>query len=263
MIITTLLLMLTMISACGTEPIAEEKAIADASTGQSLGLHKTTVDDKTVYQFMLCDRLRIAEQNDIDKSLSDSETCYNPLVDTKGQPFVLTAEPTATATFIDKTKKVAGKASVVVGAGVLVATSIVFGIKSWKVFVSVEDYFKHSRLMEGIQSAAKKKLHRVISWFKDGKATSFFAAWFLVGDGAFIVFWRILDLNKFYYNNGKKVLFDWGKGDKLYRDNFPYLVNNDWRNTKKVARVHYVLDAIRKDLGSQFNERYRRENPIL
>ena len=257
-----LLMLLLSVSACGTEPLAEQKAIADTSTGQSLGLHKTTIDGMTSYQFLLCDRLRIAEQNDIDKSLVDPQTCYNPLVDNNGQPVVLTAEPTAIASFLDNSKYFVGKASTVVGAVILVAGSVFFVKKSWDIFNRVEIFFKHSRLLDGIRSDSGV-LKRIFSWFKDGKGTSFFAAWFLIGDGAFVLFGRLFNLNKFYYENGKKVLFDWGKGDKLYRENFPYLTNNDWQNTKKVARVHYVLDAIRNDLGCQFSERYRQENPIL
>ena len=258
-ILSTLLL----VNACAHQPLAENRAVADNSTGQSLGLHKTTVDGITSYQFLICNRLRIAEQDDIDKSLTDPQTCYNPLVDDQGQPFVLTAEPTAVASFLDKSKYFVGKASTVVGAGVLVASSVYFGKKVWDIFNGVEHYLKHARVLDGLSSATSKTWRRVVSWFKDGKATSFFATWVLVGDGAFVVLWQVFNLNKFYYDNGKKVLFDWGKGDKLYRDNFPYLVNGDWRDTSKVERVHYVLDAIRKDLGCQFSERYRQENPIL
>lgn len=258
-----ILAMLSLVCACGTEPTAEQKAIADSSTGQSLGLHKTTVDGITKYQFLLCNRLRIAEQDDINKSLTDPQTCYNPLIDAKGQPLALTAEPTVTASFLDKSKYFVGKGLTVVGAGILVAGSVYFGKKTWDIFTGVENHFKHSRLLDGVQSAASGTWGKIVSWFKDGKATSFFATWVIVGDGAFLVLWRVFGLNKFYYDNGKKVLFDWGKGDKLYRDVFPYLVNDDWRNTKKVERVHYVLDAIRKDLGCQFSKRYRQENPIL
>ena len=268
----TMLLAFLLLASCGT-PVSTERAVADKN-GKALGLVQTEVsmDGKPVqvWQFLLCDlkALLDADAATIPKLLADEQVCYNPLLDKQGGAAVYLALPSTRGAAWRSKGRWAVRGLMVVGGGVLAFFSVRLGLKIWKWFSSMEDYIRHSMILKREKAAQArfekglKPRNRFFAWLTGGGVVGFFTWFYLVGDGAFETLRRMWAVNKTYYNNGKKVLFEWGQAEQSYIDNYPYLNNDAWQNTKKVTSIDTLLLGIKKSLGCEFSQRYLSENPL-
>ena len=270
---TGLLVLCLVLSSCSA-PHSTEQAVADYS--QALGLVPTTldVDGKQVqaWQFLLCNRVALlhADSAEMEKLLANPEVCYNPLVDAEGGAAVFFTQPDASAAQLKAKGRWLVKGLMLVGGGVLAFFSIKFGIRTWKWFSNVEDYIRHSQILKreiaakargkNLQEIPKKE--RLLAWLTGGGLVGFFAWFFLVGDGAFTVLGQVWNINKTYFNKGKKVLFEWGLPEQSFINDYPYLINDAWQDTKKTPSIDTLLLGIKNTLKCDFSPRYLKENPL-
>lgn len=265
------LILCLCLAGCGSvAPKGGNRAVADRE--KSLGLVETiaTIDNKRVpvYQFMLCDRGKLENrEQDIETWLTDPQVCYNPFVDENGGATIYLAIPQAKhAALKSSVGKKAAKFAIVATTGVLVFFGVKFGWRIWGPISSMEEYVRHnSFIKKGKQPTPNgaNKATKAVAWFTSGGATTFLATWFIVGDGALSMLHRLWQGGKIYYENGKKVLLQWGRVDGQYRNNEPFLLNNLWLDTKKVASVDDIILGIRNELGCKLSPRYKTENPLL
>lgn len=267
------LLLLCLLESCGVPPTSNELAVADYD--QVLGLVSSEVDidgeQVQVWHFLLCKRAALL-QNDpaaIAELLQDQEVCYNPFIDAKGGAAVYLSPPKAQGDQLKTSGRLLTKSLVVVGGTVLAFFSVKFGWRVWKWFTNIEEYIRYSQILKRAKIAKErseqglKKKNRALAWVSGGGVIGFLAAWVLVGDGAFTMLSRLWNINKTYFNNGKKVLLDWGQPERSYRDDYPYLVNDAWLDTKKSASIDDLLLGIKRTLDCEFSPRYLEENPTL
>ena len=266
-----LLSLYSVLSSCYVPP-STERAVADY--GKALGLVQTEieVDDRTVqaWQFLLCDRVELlhAGADKIAALLANSEICYNPLVDAEGGAAVFLTQPDTSAARTKNTGRWAVKGLMVAGGGVLAFFSIKFGIKTLKWFISTEEYIAYSqRLQREVAAQARedrglKKKNRLLAWITGGGAVGFWAGFVLVGDGALTTLEQVWNINKTYFNQGKKLLLEWGLPEQIYINDYPYLSNDAWQDTKKIDSIDRLLLGIKNTLKCEFSPRYIEENPL-
>ena len=288
LIITSLFVLLGVTVGCGTQENSESKAIADNNKMLGLHLQEVTVDGKKIpaYQFLLCDRFKLLQSPE-KSALQDPDICYNPFVDKKkGVPVYLTTLSTE-ALEQRKLLRTIGKGIVVVGGVALAAVSVKFAAKVWKIMSSFEEYLRYSMRVRRSEKIAKlikeagddaakvakvvereskrehNRLYRAYAWLFGGGITATVAHWFIIGDGAFMFMFDLFFANKAYFDNGRKILYTWGSPEDEYLQSFPYLKNDDWLQTMKVNSVFKVMEGIRKDIGCEYNDRYKDENPLI
>ena len=256
-------------SSCGM-PHGNEQAVADYD--KALGLVQTEIELEgkkvQVWQFLLCDREKLlhAYTDKIKELLDNSDICYNPLVDTEGGAAVYFSQPDTRTARMKAAGRWAAKGLLVAGAGVLAFFSIKFGLKTLKWFTSMEEFIRASKRMKREKMAeelAKKFVHknRLLAWITSGGVVGFLAWFFLVGDGAIKTLEHVWNINKTYFNNGKKVVLEWGLPEQTYINDYPYLVNDAWQDTKKTDTIDRLLLGIKNTLQCEFSPRYIEENP--
>ena len=266
-----LLSLCVVLSSCSA-PHSTEQAVADY--GKALGLVQTEIDvdgrKVQAWQFLLCDRVELlhADMDKIEELLANSESCYNPLVDAEGGAAVFLSQPDTSAARTKAAGSWVVKGLMVVGGGVLAYFSIRFGLRVWKWFTNMEEYIRHSQRLkrEAVAKArtAKglKEKNRHLAWITGGGVVGFLAWFFLVGDGAFTTLGRVWKINKTYFNKGKKVLLEWGLPEQTFINDYPYLVNDAWQDTKKTNSIDRLLLGIKNTLKCEFSPRYVEENPL-
>ena len=266
-----LLLLSILLSSCST-PHSTEQAVADYD--KALGLVQSEVEvegqQKQVWQFLLCDRLTLlhAETDKIKELLTNSEVCYNPLVDADNGAAVFLAQPDTSAARSRAAGRWLVKGGMIAGAGVLAFFSIKFGFKTWKWFSNMEEYIRFTQRLKRVKAAedlAKrglKKKNRLLAWVTGGGVVGFLAWFFLVGDGAFSALGHVWNINKTYFNKGKQVVLEWGLPEQTFINDYPYLVNDAWRDTKKTDSIDRLLLGIKNTLQCEFSPRYLAENPL-
>ena len=156
------------------------------------------------------------------------------------------------------------KGLMLVGGGTLAFFSIKFGIKTWKWFTTFETYVRsyvRYSLLQRSQQGGKTQ-NRLMAWLTGGGLVGFFAWFILVGDGAFTVLEQVWNINKTYFNNGKKVLLEWGLPEQSFINDYPYLVNDAWQDTKYTPSIDTLLLGIKNTLKCGFSPRYLEENPL-
>ncbi len=259
-----LLALWVMCSSCGT-PHATMRAVADYH--KALGLVQSEIElagkKERVWQFLLCDRAALFHADNVEALLTNSEICYNPFVDADGDAAVYFTQPEAEAARTKATLRWVGKGVIVAGGTVLAFASVKFGIKAWKLFTGLEQFVKYSLRMarEKIAKSSSRK-DRLLAWVTGGGAVGFFASWFLVGDGAWKALAQVWGINKTYFNKAKKVVLEWGLPEQTYLDNYPYLVNDAWHDTRKMDAIDRLLLGIKNTLQCEFSPRYIEENPL-
>ena len=270
---SVLLSLCIVLSSCSA-PHSTERAVADYD--KALGLVPTQIEVKgqlvQAWQFLLCDRVELlhAETDKIEELLANSEVCYNPLVDAEGGAAVYLTQPAASAASTKAAGRWVVKGLMVAGGGVLAFFSVKFGLRIWKWFGNVEEYVRYSQRLKR-EAAAKargqdlqkmSKGQRLLAWITGGGAVGFFAWFFLVGDGAFNTLGRLWNINKTYFDNGKKVVLEWGLPEQSYINDYPYLINNAWQDTKKTDSIDRLLLGVKNTLKCEFSPRYLEENPL-
>ncbi len=256
-------------SNCGA-PHGGTQAVADY--GKALGLVKTEieVEDRTVeaWQFMLCDRFELLHADNIASLLANPEVCYNPLVDAEGGAAVFISPPETGAARTKTAALWVVKGLVVAGGGVLAFFSIKFGFKTWKWFTNMETYIRYSQSLKRELAAQARdakgleKKNRLLAWITGGGMLGIVAGVFLVGDGAFTMLGQVWNINKTYFNKGKKAVLEWGRPEQTYINDYPYLVNDAWQDTKKTDSIDRLLVGIKNTLKCEFSPRYIEENPL-
>ena len=271
MIKNTGLLVLCLVFSSCRAPHSTEQAVADYS--KALGLVPTTLDvdgeQVQAWQFLLCDRVALlhADTAGIEKLLADPEVCYNPLVDAEGGAAVFFTQPDTSAAQLKAKGRWLVKGLMLVGGGTLAFFSVKFGFRTWKWFSNAEEYIRHSQILKRSQQGSKfffsnRTVNRVVAWLAGGGLVGFFAWFFLVGDGAFTVLGQLFNINKTYFNQGKKVLFEWGLPEQSFINDYDYLVNDAWQDTKKTPSIDTLLLGIKNTLKCDFSPRYLEENPL-
>lgn len=270
----SMLMSLCIVFSSCRAPHGTEQAVADY--GKALGLVQAEIEVEgnkvQAWQFLLCDRVEMlhTEPADIEALLANAEVCYNPLVDAEGGAAVFLTQPDASAARTKAAGRWVVKGLMIAGGGVLAFFSIKFGFKTWKWFTSMEEYVRYSQLLKR-EGAAKargrdlqklKKKDRLFAWITGGGVVGFLAWFFLVGDGAFTTLERVWNINKTYFNKGKKVLLEWGLPEQTYINDYPYLVNDAWQDTKKTDSIDRLLLGIKNTLQCEFSPRYLEENPL-
>ena len=268
---TVLLSLCVMLSSCRA-PHSAELAVADYD--KALGWVQTEIDvdgrKVQAWQLLLCDRVELlhADMDKIAALLVNSEVCYNPLVDTEGGAAIFFSQPDTGVARTKAAGRWVVKGLMVAGGGVLAFFSIKFGFRVWKWFSNMEEYVRYSRRLKREAAAQAradqglKQKPRLVAWVTGGGAVGFLAWFFLVGDGAFTTLERVWKINKTYFNRGTKVLLEWGLPEQTYINDYPYLVNDAWQDTKKTDSIDKLLLGIKNTLKCEFSPRYIEENPL-
>lgn len=266
-----LLTLCSIFSSCYA-PHGAERAVADYRKALGLVQSEVEVEGNTVqaWQFLLCDRVALLHA-DADKTaalLANSEVCYNPLIDAEGEAAVFFSPPDTSAARTKNAGRWAVKGLMVAGGGMLAFFSIKLGFKTWKWFVRMEEYILHGQRLkrEAVAQARAdqglKKKNRLLAWITGGGAVGFWAGFVLVGDGAITALEQVWNINKTYFNQGKKVLLEWGLPEQTYINDYPYLSNDAWQDTKKIDSIDQLLVGIKNTLKCEFSPRYIEENPL-
>ena len=266
-----LLLLWLLLSSCST-PHSTEQAVADYDKALGLVQTEVEVEGKQVqaWQFLLCDRLTLlhTETDKMAELLKNSEVCYNPLVDADNGAAVFLTQPDTSAARTQATGRWLVKGVMIAGAGVLVFFSLKFGWKTWKWFGNMEEYIRYSQKLKRAKAAEElakmglKKKNRLLAWVTGGGVVGFMAWFFLVGDGAFSTLGHVWNINKTYFNKGKQVILEWGLPEQDFINDYPYLVNDAWHDTKKTDSIDRLLLGIKNTLQCEFSPRYLKENPL-
>ena len=288
-----IVILLVLSIGCGKEQTSETKAVHDLKHILGLQAAQVSVDGKQVaaYQFLLCDRNAMQEYlaaESLDEAFNNTDVCYNPLVAKDNSAAVFIAIPDTKTLERNKLLRNVGKAGLVAGGVVILTASVLLGVKSWRLFTKAEEYIKffnraskadkrkktlqevgnnlerRKQLVEKFSKEDKSRLLRAGKWIAGGGIVASAARWFIFPDGGFYLFYSLFDLNKKYFDDGRKILYTWGSAEDTYLKNHPHLINDEWQYTaREHTGIYHLLVGIKKNLKCEFSKRYKRENPLL
>ncbi|MDE3269042.1 MAG: hypothetical protein OYH77_02025 [Pseudomonadota bacterium] len=227
----------------------------------------------------------------VDGLLGDKEICYNPFVaknsEGNASSAVFITMPDTKSLERNKLLRNVAKAGLVAGGAVVLTASVLLGIKSWRLFIRAEEYIRYfnraakaakrakalqklnseqqrRRLLEKFSKEDRHRLKRIAAWLAGGGIVASTMRWFIFADGGFHLYFKLFDLNKKYFDDGRKVLYTWGSAEEAYLNNYQHLTNDEWQYTaREHSGVYHLLVGIKKDLDCEFSARYKKENPLL